>query len=46
MKIGIVEVNQFLSFSIFDIGIIDIPFLRYGPIEYSCAGRYFANLKR
>ena len=46
MQVGFLEVDYFLALRIPDVRILDVPFLRYGPIKYRCSGWQFMNLYR
>jgi len=46
VQVGLLKVNDTFPAQVFHIGIFDVPFHRYRPIEDLCAGRHVMNLDR
>ena len=46
MQVGLTEIDEALATGVFDEGIADMPFLRYGPIQHRCAARHLMESER
>ena len=46
MEIGVPEIDNSLAFRIPDVGVLDIPFIRDGPVEDLSSSWHFMNSQR
>ena len=46
VQVGLTEIDEALTASVFDEGIADMPFLRYGPVQHRRAARHLMEGER